>query len=103
MKKQTIKEKDVEREVSQYATALGCLSYKFTSPTNRGVPDRIYLYNGHALFIEFKGPKAPFHFSPLQQKQRDRIAEVSCPVFLVNDIAKGCHIINQFVLLHKAI
>ena len=98
-----MRERDIERKVTQFASGLGCLAYKFTSPTNRGVPDRIYLYKGRALFIEFKASDAPLSFSPLQQKQRDRIAGVSCPVFIVNDVAKGCHILNQFVLLSEVI
>lgn len=49
-------ERDIEKKVSDYAKSKGWLSYKFTSPSNRAVPDRIYLRGGNTLFIEFKAP-----------------------------------------------
>lgn len=30
------------------------LTYKFVSPNNRGVPDRIVLHGGRVLFVELK-------------------------------------------------
>ena len=89
-------EKDIEHGVCKYAESLGIVQFKFASPNSRGVPDRLYLYRGRVLFIEFKSEKATLQFSPLQQRQRDKIAGVSCPVFLVNDISKGKRIIDTF-------
>lgn len=48
-------EKDIERRVGDYAKKLGVKTYKFTSPSQRSVPDRIYVFpNGVLFFIEFK-------------------------------------------------
>lgn len=49
-------EKDIEKKVVAYAKSLGCLVYKFTSPSQRSVPDRLFIMpNGRGVFfIEFK-------------------------------------------------
>lgn len=50
-------EKDIEAEVCRWAKAQGILVYKFTSPTRRSVPDRLFvLPGGRVCFIEFKAP-----------------------------------------------
>jgi len=49
-------EKDIERKAVAAAKQLGWLSYKFSSPARRGVPDRIFLRNGTCVFVEFKRP-----------------------------------------------
>jgi hypothetical protein len=58
-------EKSIEAAVTKYAKAQGCLCYKFVSPSNRGVPDRIIIGpTGKVLFLELKAPgKKP---TPLQ-------------------------------------
>lgn len=48
-------EKQLEKALKEKATELGYLTYKFTSPSNRGVPDRIFINPlGYIFFIEFK-------------------------------------------------
>ena len=49
-------EKDIEKKVCDEAKKLGWLTYKFSSPAHRGVPDRIFIKDGEVVFIEFKGP-----------------------------------------------
>lgn len=65
-------EKSLEQKVVKYAKAQGCLCYKFTSPGNRGVPDRIIIGpTGKVLFLELKAPgKKP---TPLQFHTIDSI------------------------------
>lgn len=45
----------IEKKVCAHAKKLGWLAYKFASPSNRGVPDRIFMRHGAVFFIEFKG------------------------------------------------
>ena len=48
-------EKQIESKVVKKAKELGFLTYKFSSPSNRGVPDRIFISPyGEVFFIEFK-------------------------------------------------
>lgn len=50
-------EKDLERKVVAYAKSKGVLCFKFASPGNRGVPDRILIGpNGKVWFLELKRP-----------------------------------------------
>ena len=47
-------EKEIEKKVCEYAKSKGVLCYKFTSPNQRSVPDRIFHFKGHTWYIEFK-------------------------------------------------
>lgn len=49
-------EKKLEKRCCDVARANGWWTRKFSSPSNRGVPDRIFLKEGRVLFIEFKAP-----------------------------------------------
>lgn len=46
----------IEEYLRQRAEALGFLCYKFTSPGNNGVPDRVLIGHGKTFFIETKAP-----------------------------------------------
>lgn len=43
-------ERDIERRVTEIAKKHGWLSFKFVSPAQRGVPDRIFM-KGDALCL----------------------------------------------------
>lgn len=48
-------EKDIERRLRELIKKLGGASYKFVSPNNPGVPDRIILApGGKVWFVELK-------------------------------------------------
>ena len=87
-------ESKIEKDVSNYAKLLGWLSYKFTSPSNKGVPDRIYFRQGHTLLIEFKQlGKKP---TKLQQHQINKLKNELIPVYVVDSIATGKDIFNAY-------
>lgn len=44
----------VEAEVSRYAMSQGVMTLKLNVSGRRGWPDRIYLWRGKTIFIEFK-------------------------------------------------
>jgi hypothetical protein len=50
-------ESALEKRVVKLAKSMGIYTRKFTSPSHRAVPDRIFIYGGGVLFIEFKAPK----------------------------------------------
>lgn len=68
------KEAELEKRLGEYARRRGCLYYKFSSPGNRGVPDRqIIAPNGRILFLELKAPgNKP---TALQQREIRRLRE----------------------------
>ena len=47
-------EKSLEQKCCSYAKSQGWFSSKFVSPSNAGVPDRIFIKDGKVLFVEFK-------------------------------------------------
>ncbi|EMF0202736.1 VRR-NUC domain-containing protein [Enterococcus hirae] len=49
-------ENDIEKYLVKQVKRIGALCYKFTSPGNRGVPDRLILYQGNVFFVELKRP-----------------------------------------------
>lgn len=44
----------IEKYLVRQAKFHGFLCYKFISPSNSGVPDRILIGNGHTIFVETK-------------------------------------------------
>ena len=48
------RESAIEREFRKYVEDLGGKCYKFVSPGNRGVTDRLIMLNGIVSFLELK-------------------------------------------------
>jgi hypothetical protein len=49
-------EKEVEAYLVRQCYARGWLCYKFSSPSNRAVPDRVLVLPGRVVFVECKAP-----------------------------------------------
>ena len=65
-------EREIEKWLGQQLKRLGCLYYKFVSPSNRGVPDRIVICPDGALyFVELKRPSG--QLATLQSVQLSRL------------------------------
>lgn len=81
-------EKDIEKAVCTYARSLGMLCYKFTSPSRRSVPDRMFITkSGVVFFIEFKrlGCKP----TPAQDVEIAKIMATGVHVYVVDNVAGG--------------
>jgi hypothetical protein len=86
-------ERDIEKKVGEYAKGKGWLTYKFTSPGHRSVPDRIYISpGGQLVFIEFKreGGKA----TTLQLREHDRLRKHKQLVIIVYSVEDGKRVID---------
>lgn len=86
-------EKDIEKKVCQFARERGCLVYKFTSPSRRSVPDRLFITpRGYFFLIEFKrkGEKP----TPSQEAEMLKIQQKKALVFVVDDVEQGKSGIN---------
>ena len=82
-----MRESYIEKKVTQIAKANGWLAYKWVSPSQRGVPDRLYFKKGTLLIVEFKAPgKKPTLY---QQAIHRRLAAVGWHVYIVDNIDKG--------------
>jgi len=58
-------ERDVEAYFRKAVLKAGGVAFKFTSPSHRGVADRIVCFPGQTWFIELKRPGG--RLSPLQR------------------------------------
>lgn len=93
MKNSNPLEKDIERKVCDYAKSLGCLCYKFTSPSRRSVPDRLFIApGGKAFFIEFK--RAGEMPTEAQAVEIKKIRSNGGQVWIVDNVDRGKGIID---------
>lgn len=81
-------EKDIEKDIGTYARSKGCLYYKFTSPNNRSVPDRIIVAPGGAVgFLEVK--RAGQCPTKLQTIEINKLKQMGCIVAWVDSVPEG--------------
>lgn len=84
-------EKEIEKILVSEVKKLGGRAYKWTSPGNDGVPDRIVVLPGERpYFVELKSEKG--RLSALQKVQIDRLLDLKQQVFVV----KGIDGLSQF-------
>jgi len=86
-------EKDIEKKVCEYARSLKMLCYKFTSPSRRSVPDRMFITSsGVVFFIEFKrrGQKP----TAGQEVEIAKIRATGVRVYIIDNVAVGETIIR---------
>ncbi len=80
-------EAQIERKVCSFAKVSGWLVFKWVSPNNRGVPDRIFIKDGRLVMVEFKAlGKKP---TPLQKRVLDKLINEKMEVHVINDIEQG--------------
>lgn len=89
-------ESELERKVVNWCKSRGLLTYKFVSPNNRGVPDRIVVCtsNGCILFLELKQRgKRP---SALQIHEINRLREAGCNAQWADSYEQCIQILSEF-------
>ena len=82
-----IREKDIENYLRDQVKKIGGIAYKFESPGNAGVPDRLVLLpGGQVHFVELKAPgKKP---SALQLAQHRKINKLHSRVLIIDSKEK---------------
>lgn len=80
-------EKDIEKLFRDEIKKAGGKAYKFTSPGNDGVPDRIVMLpDGRIVFVELKTDTG--RLSKLQELQCRQIAELGQMVRVLHGLAE---------------
>ena len=90
-------EKDIETYLRNEVKKIGGIAYKFESPGNLGVPDRLVLLpNGLQFFVELKAPGKKLRATQVAQHKRlENLGQVvftldsKAQVHLFIDMAKG--------------
>lgn len=86
-----MREKDIEKILVDEVRKLGGRAYKWVSPGNDGVPDRIVILPGEPpYFVELKTDTGKL--SALQKIQIERLKDLKQKVFVV----KGLDGLSQF-------
>ena len=86
-----MKENEIERVLVEEVKRLGGRAYKWTSPGNDGVPDRIvFLPDTRVIFVELKTDTG--RLSPLQKIQIDRLKKLGQWV----EVVKGIQGVKMF-------
>lgn len=82
-----MREKDIERHLRLKVEKLGGLCYKWVSPSNAGVPDRIVMLpGGITAFVEVKSPVGVLS---MQQKAKiNKMKELGQNVYILNSMNK---------------
>lgn len=84
-------EKEIEKILVSEVKKLGGRAYKWSSPGNDGVPDRVVILPGEMpYFVELKSETG--RLSALQKVQIDRLLDLKQQVFVV----KGIDGLSQF-------
>jgi len=78
-----VRERNIELYLREKVKATGGIAYKWTSPGNAGVPDRIVILPGGLThFVELKAPgQKP---TPLQMLQHRKLNSLGCTVWLID-------------------
>lgn len=82
-----MRERDIEIYLRDQVKKIKGRAYKFESPGNSGVPDRLVLLpGGRVFFIELKAPGKKSR--PLQVAQQRKIASLGCEVLEIDSFEK---------------
>lgn len=89
-------EKEIERKVCDYAKSKGWLTYKFTSPSRRSVPDRLFISpGGKIIFIEFK--RLTGKVTPGQEREHFVLRGHGQAVYVINNVSIGKLLIDEWM------
>ncbi len=81
-----MQESSVEKYLVGRVKELGGRAYKFVSPGNAGVPDRIICLPGRqVVFVELKAPGKKLR--PLQIAAQAKIRAMGFPVFTIDNMS----------------
>lgn len=87
-----MRERDVEQRLVRKIKNMGGCAYKWVSPGNNGVPDRIVVLPGRApIFVELKTDTG--RLSPVQIVQIDRLMQLGQDVRVLH----GCSEVDDFI------
>ena len=81
-----MRESEIEKKLVALVQARGGLARKFTSPNQKGVPDRIVIwYGGEIHFIEVK--RSDGKLTGLQKLEQEKLETRGCTVLTLYGIA----------------
>nr|DAY00470.1 MAG TPA: Nuclease [Caudoviricetes sp.] len=96
-----MREKDIENYLKESVKKIGGRTYKFTSPGNAGVPDRICIIPGGLIFfVELKAPGKITR--PLQDRQIAKLRNLGCRVYVADSNEQIDRILGDYDALQTS-
>ena len=90
----SLRERDIEKKLTQAVRKAGGLALKFVSPGLAGVPDRLVLMpKGRVCFVELKAPGQKMR--PLQRKRKEMLESLGFRVYCIDSIEKIGGVIDE--------
>lgn len=86
-----MREKSIEMYLKSEIEKLGGKAFKFSSPGNNGVPDRIILLAGEVRFVELKKPGK--HLRPIQAYRKRQFEKLGFQVLVIDSKEK----VDEFI------
>ena len=84
-------ERDIEQRLVREVRKMGGEAFKWVSPGNDGVPDRIVMFPGLIIFVELKADRG--RLSSVQKVQIRRIQKLGQDV----EVVQGMDELDQFL------
>lgn len=89
-----MRERDIEQWLRRQIESMGGLAFKFSSPGNDGVPDRLAVLPGGIIyFIELKTDRG--RLMPIQRWQQDRLDALGCQVRTIRGMDEAAEFIEE--------
>ena len=91
-------ESTLQAAFCKLARSNGILVYKFASPSQRGVPDLMCIYDGFVCFVEMKSPNKTGRLTQMQLYQIEQIEDHGVNCF-VSDSKESNEGLVELILL----
>lgn len=89
-----MRERDIEQWLRHQIESMGGLAFKFSSPGNDGVPDRLAVLPGGIIyFIELKTDRG--RLTPIQRWQQDRLDALGAQVRTIKGMGEAAEFIEE--------
>lgn len=90
------RESKLEKEIKEYCKKTGWYYWKFTSPANKGVPDRMVFKKGVILFFELK--RKGNTTDKMQEYQIELMRDAGLKVFIIDNFDYAKYVLDRLSL-----
>ena len=89
-----MRERDIEKWLRRQIESMGGQAFKFTSPGNDGMPDRLAVLPGGLIyFVVLKTESG--RLTPIQVWQIDRLRQLGCQVRTIRGMDEAAEFIEE--------
>jgi hypothetical protein len=90
-------ESKLEQAFRRRCKAEGIFERKLMSPSSTGFPDRVMMYRGRVVFLEFKNPNGSGRESAKQHNTRKAINRAGVKSLVINNYEEAKNAIDEIL------